>query len=157
MKKFLLAGLAGSVALAAAAAAPGPVKKAVDTSAQQVSVQNEMRVLKSKTLAKGVKMNVVADKNGNVSKRIELASSKSRINPVRDTPARELSGGYVLNENFEGYTEDPDNTAWLPGGWTLNRNSGREEALPWSVVPDVSALLIGGLSTSTPSILTNGS
>lgn len=152
MKKFLLAGLAGSVALAAAAAAPGPVKKAVDTSAQQVSVQNEMRVLKSKTLAKGVKMNVVADKNGNVSKRIELASSKSRINPVRDTPARELSGGYVLNENFEGYTEDPDNTAWLPAGWTLNRNSGREEALPWSVVPDVSALLIGGFDGAAMAI-----
>lgn len=143
MKQFLL--ISAAMALAAGTVcAQNPVRVSAATRAQKAITVKDVpqQVLDSRTLSGNVRMQTV--KSGNtVYKRIVGLEGNRVIQPSRAARA-EAGSGYVLNEDFEGYTGE----GWMPEGWQAVSKDATTKA-PWFIDDDPQFMGVQGTCLAT--------
>ena len=155
MTKFLLSCMLASVAASGfAAEQPSMVTRHLDKmkNSRQLAPAKGDKILSSKQLAKGIQLLTVKDAEGRVSKRLRTTSGNSIINPMAKMPAKTAAPGKVLFEDFEEW--DGEDPSWLPEGFSLKHESGREEAKGWDMASESSfGGFMGGLTGNCLSII----
>ncbi len=115
-------------------------KHATETRLKAGSRFQNVKVIKTTSPAKGVKIEVCRDGNGFVFKRLETPLKGSRnVSPYKGRKAVAKAEGQAatLDESFEGFTGD---AAWLPSGWSLIKSESKfsDYYYRWFVTPTLS-------------------
>lgn len=160
MKKFLLCTVAAASA-AVMVAAPVAISHGslADKGVKTTDVRAGERVIASRQLAKGVRLNVVQDAQGRVFKKIDAPALATRINPgvakaVKSAAKSQRAAATAdvpYSENFEGW--DGVDRDWLPEGMQSVSLSTSEDATHWGIAAESDFMgFMGNLTGNNASI-----
>lgn len=155
MAKLLLSCLAASVAASAMASpqVPTPVRTLDKTTpVKSVSIPKGKLSKLSTPRASKVKVMTGTDSRQLSVKTLTAADGKKSITPfLKKAPAAKAAGKIILSEDFEGW--NGTDFKWLPEGYSVKNDSGREDADKWEITPEYAFQgMIGGLTGNSMAI-----